>query len=146
MRARLRIAAFRDRAEVTLLLNEFGDEASPAGLMRGAKAGAGGTVIVKSGVHTESGTVVISAPVSIIGETGAVIESGTSPSTTYPLAIVAVLDIKNTHDVKVRGISLGPQGGGTSNCTMLIESSPVVQILNNNVTEFQFGVWVEHGG
>jgi hypothetical protein len=72
-------------------------------------------------------------------------ESGTSPSTTYPLAIVAVLDIKNTHDVKVRGISFRPQGGGTSNCTMLIESLPGVQILNNNVTEFQFGVWVEHG-
>jgi hypothetical protein len=47
LRARLRIAAFRDRAEVILLLNEFGDEASPAGLIRGAETGVAVKVLVE---------------------------------------------------------------------------------------------------
>jgi hypothetical protein len=108
-------------------------------------AGPGGRVIVQSGLHTESGTVVVSIPVSIFGEPGAIIESGTSPGAIYPIQIDAVIHIKNTHDVNVRGITFRPLTGGTGNTAVLIEHSSRVDVIGNVTSEFQFGVIVDYG-
>ncbi len=43
------------------------------------EAGHGGTVIVESGLHEESGGVTVEFPVSIIGEPGAIIRVTTEP-------------------------------------------------------------------
>jgi hypothetical protein len=110
-----------------------------------ASVGSGGTVILKNGLHTESGTVNIGVPVSIIGEAGAVIVNNNAPSVNYPLPIVPVLHIRNTRDVKVEGIWLRPRANGTANCAILIQNSPRVQISNNRITDFQFGIVVQHG-
>jgi len=42
------------------------------------KAGPGGTVLVLPGIHYESGTVTITAPVSILGRGEAIIETATT--------------------------------------------------------------------
>lgn len=110
-----------------------------------ASAGPGGTVIVKSGLHTESGTVLVTQPVSIIGEPDAIIESGTSPGANYPIEIDAIVHVKGTHDVDVRGLDFRPPAGGTANCAVLIEHSPHVQVIDNAITDFQFGVIVDWG-
>ncbi len=110
-----------------------------------ADAGEGGKVIVKSGIHTESGRVVVNIPVAIVGEQGAIIESGISPSASYPLSVRAVVHIKNTREVTVRGIWFRPPAGGTANCAVIIENSHEVRIADNKITQFQFGVFVQHG-
>jgi Right handed beta helix region len=109
-----------------------------------ASVGSGGKVIVKSGVHTESATVNIAKPVSISGEPGAVIENNIAPSVNYPLPIVPLLDIKNTRGVTVREIWFRPSAGGTANCTVVIENSRGVQFVGNKITDFQFGVILQH--
>ena len=110
-----------------------------------ASAGAGGTVLVKRGMHSESGTVLVNIPVSIVGEKGAVIKSGTSPSLgAYPLTIQPVLHIQNASDVKVQRISFLPSAV-TANCAVLIDNSPRTKILENEINGFQFGVFSQSG-
>ncbi len=118
-----------------------------------AAAGAGGTVIVKAGLHVESGSVLVTQPVSILGESGAVLVCGTSASpglspfdaTLTPVEIRATLNVKGTHDVTVRGLQFRPPAGQTANCAVLIEDAPRVRVAGNSITEFQFGVVVQRG-
>jgi parallel beta-helix repeat protein len=108
-----------------------------------ASAGPDGTVLVKAGAHTESGTVVISVPVNIIGEPDAVIKCGTSPGGTVPIPVIATLDIQNTKNVLVQGLQFQPSGAA-ANCAVLIENSSGVQVLDNTITGFEFGVVLQY--
>ncbi len=106
-------------------------------------AGANGTVIVKAGVHKESGTVTINFPVTIAGEPGAVLASGTSSTGTSPIPVIPTLDIHNTTGVLVQGLSFQPWGSA-ANCAVLIENSADVRVLDNSINGFEFGIVLQY--
>jgi parallel beta-helix repeat protein len=108
-----------------------------------ASAGANGTVIVKTGTHTESGTVLIGNPINIIGEPGSILQCGTSPSPPFPITVIATLDIQNTENVLVRGLQFEPLGA-SANCAVLIERSLGVRVLDNTITGFELGVVLQY--
>jgi len=122
----------------------------PAGSIDGlaaaiGNAGTGGTVILKSGLHTESGTVTVGFRVNIIGEPGAILETSTSPDPDYPITIEAAIHLKNAAHAKVEGIWFRPPASATGSCAVVIEDSPHSQVLHNRVSDYQFGVLVHHG-
>jgi nitrous oxidase accessory protein NosD len=124
----------------------------PAGSVNGlaaaiAQAGSGGTVIVKSGLHKEAGTVVVTLPVTITGEAGAVLESVTSPGfpSAFPITITAALHFKGAAGATVRGLWFQPPVGTVGNCAVILEDSPGAQVLNNRMTQLQYGVVVQRG-
>jgi parallel beta-helix repeat protein len=110
-----------------------------------AAAGPGGTVIVKAGLHTESGTVTISSSVTILGEPGAVVESATSPGATYPLSVEAALHVLGTSDVTIQSLVIRPPAGTDGGTGILIEGSSDVVVASNTINAFQFGILVQHG-
>ncbi|MBI2925060.1 MAG: right-handed parallel beta-helix repeat-containing protein [Verrucomicrobia bacterium] len=121
----------------------------PAGSVNGlaaaiASAGPGGTVIVKSGLHTESSTVTVGFGVNLIGEPGAILESSTSPDPDFPITIEAALHLKNAPHAKVEGIWFRPSAGTIGSCAVVIEDSPHARVVHNRVSDYQFGVLVHH--
>jgi parallel beta-helix repeat protein len=122
----------------------------PAGSVNGlaaaiAQAGSGGTVILKGGLHKEAGPVVVTVPVTITGEPGAVLESVTSPGfpSTFPITMTAALHLKGAPGATVSGIWFQPPAGTVGNCAVLVEDSPGAQVLNNRMTQLQYGVVVQ---
>lgn len=109
-----------------------------------AAAGPGGTVIVQRGVHMESGTVEITAPVTILGKRGAIIKSDTTPDPDYPIVAEPALHIHDTWDVTVKGLDLRPVGPA-GNTAIVIENTRGVLIAGNTITDYQFGLFNEHG-
>jgi parallel beta-helix repeat protein len=124
----------------------------PAGSVNGlaaaiAKAGSGGTVILKGGLHKESGPVVITAPVNITGEAGAILQSVTSPGyppNAFPVTITGALQFKGAPGSIVRGVWFQPPGGTVGSCAVTLEDSPGAQVLNNRITQLQYGVFAQH--
>jgi nitrous oxidase accessory protein NosD len=141
--------AFLSLALPTLLANGSSTPVTvPAGSVNElaaaiAAAGGGGTVVVASGPHTETGTVLVSNPVSIIGQPGAIIETESAPSPAYPLAITPLLHIQNTSGVTVQGVWFRPPSGGAANTAVLVENAPHAEIAENRITDFQFGVIIQ---
>jgi parallel beta-helix repeat protein len=103
-------------------------------------AGPRGTVIVEAGTYTES-SVMITEPVTILGEEGAVIEFDSEAAITTPRLIDAGFHIKNTRQVTIRGLEI--RDNDTGSTAILIEGSEHVSIEDNQITDFQFGVLVE---
>jgi len=108
-----------------------------------ASAGPGGTVIVKSGLHSESQSVTVGFRVNILGEPGAILRTTTSPDPDFPITIEAAIHLRNAPHAKVQGIWFRPPPGATGSCAVVVEDSPHAQVLNNRVTDYQFGVLVQ---
>lgn len=108
-----------------------------------AEAGSGGTVLVKAGEHYESGTVLISHPVRIIGEAGAVIHSGTRHIYTVG-AVQPALHVLDTRGVLIYGLDLRADSelGGTA---ILIQNAPQTTVAYNKLKDFGFGIVNQHG-
>ncbi|MCB0283589.1 MAG: hypothetical protein KDF60_13475, partial [Calditrichaeota bacterium] len=107
------------------------------------KAGTGGTVLVKAGLHKESGTVTISQQVTILGEHGAVFEIDTQPETVTGKVDPAI-HILNTRKVVLWGIEINPVAvsGGTA---ILIQDAPQCILAKNTLNGHQYGVILENG-
>lgn len=110
------------------------------------QAGYGGTVIVASGDHWESGTLTISTPVRLKGEDGARIYFNVAePGSVFPFNILNVLDpaiyIKRTYPVWIENLSIRPTSGKGST-GIFVERGLRTRIKNNDITNFQFGVWL----
>ncbi len=110
-----------------------------------AAAGRNGTVILAAGTHTENGTVLVTNPVSIVGEAGAVLESGDAPSPTAPEAISGAFHVKGTSNVSISGLTIQGPGGATLGTGVLIENSSHVLVKDNVMTNVQFGVIIHRG-
>ena len=108
-------------------------------------AGRGGTVILQAGVHTESSPILITRPVTLAGEPGAVLEAGGAPSVDYPLLVLPVIHIKNTAMVAIQGIRFRPPAGADGNTAILIEDSNSVVVAGNTIDDFQFGILNQRG-
>jgi nitrous oxidase accessory protein NosD len=102
-------------------------------------AGTNGTVVLKSGLHTESGMVEIAHTVTLAGETGAVLESDTHPSLTADDAVDPALWVHGAANVVIRGIEMRPAGaiGGTG---ILLHNAPNASVFGNNIHDVQNGV------
>jgi hypothetical protein len=117
----------------------------PAGSVDGlaaaiAAAGNNGMVIVKSGLHTESGMVTVIHKVRIIGEPGAVIVFGISPG---PGAVLLpAIWVLNANHVTIWGLEIRPVGaaGGTA---ILLENSSHATVANNVLRDQEVGVFVQ---
>jgi len=104
-----------------------------------AQAGDAGTVILESGVHTESGTVEVNRSTTIAGWPGAVLVS-----TSDPLAnpVQPALWVHGAANVVVRGLEIKPSGP-VGNMGILLQNAPNASVLMNNVHDFVYGVIVE---
>ena len=103
-----------------------------------ATVGPHGTVVVEAGVYSES-SVMITNPVTIVGEAGAVIEFDSNVSATHD--IDPGFHIKDTRNVRIQGLEIRDNDTGSS--AVLIEGSEHVTIQDNRISGFQYGVLVE---
>lgn len=114
----------------------------PAGSIDGlAKAiqevGPYGTVLVKSGMHFEAGTVTITFPVNIIGEYGAVIQSTTTPSIEFPYTMDPALYLDHADRVQVQGLQFVPDPAtGQGGTAILVSNSDRVFIKDNDFLNY----------
>jgi hypothetical protein len=108
-------------------------------------AGPGGTVLLQPGVHSESGTVEVMIPVTLLGKRGAVLESVTDLATSLPVVVDAALHIRNTTGVTVKGLEIRPPEGEDGTTAVLIEDATNVLIEGNLIHGFMHGVMIQGG-
>lgn len=124
-----------DRANVTL----------PAGSNNGlaaaiAAAGPGGKVTVASGNHYESGTVEITFPVKIVGQSGAVFHwSGLNAPIVAPTVQLDPALHVRADDVTIKDLEIDPGANGAVNA-ILLEDAHNAKIQNNTMHHFQFAI------
>lgn len=106
------------------------------------QAGPGGTVLVESGDHFESGTVLIEHQVSIIGEEGARLVFETDPLEVLGF-IEPALHFKDAPRSRVRGLimDVGTEVGGAA---IVLEDSDRTFISRNVISDYQFGILVQN--
>lgn len=103
----------------------------------------GGVIYLKSGVHTENGTVTIGKSVKIVGEAGAIlkIRSAISPvdTATGTIPLHAALHILNAPGTLIQDIAIQPleASGGTA---ILMENSSQSAVIHSNISAHQFGI------
>jgi nitrous oxidase accessory protein NosD len=107
-----------------------------------AAAGVNGTVVLKSGVHTESGTVEISQKVTLAGETGAVLESATSPVLAPGQMVQPALWVHGASGVVIRDIEMRP-ASAIGGCGVLLDGADQASVFANNIHDIEYGVIVE---
>jgi nitrous oxidase accessory protein NosD len=109
-----------------------------------AAAGTNGTVVLKSGLHTESGMVEISHTVTLAGEVGAVLESATSPSLTADDPVEPALWVHGAANVVIRDIEFRP-AAAIGGCGILLHHAPNASVFGNNIHDVELGILVEDG-
>ncbi|MBZ0269493.1 right-handed parallel beta-helix repeat-containing protein [bacterium] len=106
-----------------------------------AAAGPHGTVILRPGLHSESGTVTVPYPLTLAGLPGATLQVDTAP---LPPAsqVEPALYVHGAAGSIVLGLEIVPAGsvGGTA---ILAEDSPGVVIAHNTLREHQYGILLE---
>ncbi|WP_020567244.1 right-handed parallel beta-helix repeat-containing protein [Neolewinella persica] len=107
-----------------------------------AQAGRGGTVVLESGVHTESATVLIPHQLKLIGQAGAVLEVTTGLHNFATTSLDPAIHVLNAPRTYITGIEIRPTGvaGGVG---ILVEDSPRTYLRENRIDQFQFGVLLE---
>ena len=103
------------------------------------QAGSGGTVVLESGLHTESAAVVITQRVKITGEPGAIVEFDTKDGKGFPFVADPGFHILNAHQVVIENLTIRDedQSGGTA---IMIEGSHQTRIRNNVIEYFELGI------
>ncbi len=106
-----------------------------------AAAPAGGTIILATGDHTESGMVTVNKSVRIIGQRGARLIVATQ-SIPPGIPLQAALYLNGAPGATVSGLEIVPAGeiGGAA---FLVFNSPGARVFRNTILEYQFGVIVE---
>lgn len=105
-----------------------------------AEAGANGKIILKSGVHHESSTVLVDQSVKIKGESGAVLMVDTDDTQAGPpFAVSPALHIKGARNVHIEGVEIRPIGDA-GHTAVLLEDARNARISSNAIYDFQIGV------
>jgi hypothetical protein len=151
--ARIRgIAASGDRGLRVIIAAASGGGHSavvvPAGsvdALAAAIAGAGpnGKVVLAAGTHTEHSTVTISSRVTIVGENGAVLESGVTPSNEIPTIIRPALYVHGAEGATIWNLTMKPIGAVGGNA-ILLEDAPRTTVGYNSITQFQYSVLLQN--
>lgn len=110
-----------------------------------ASAGPNGKVILESGNHWESGTVVITQKVTLEGADGAKLYVDVAaPGSAFPFPTVNVLDpailIKDCNLVWIKNLDIRPQSAKGST-GIFLEKGRLARIEDCTVKGFQFGIW-----
>lgn len=134
---------------VSVLSAQASDVVVPAGSVDGltaaiAEAGPGGNVVLAAGLHKISGTVMVNIPVSIVGEKGAILESG---NLTDDEGVKAALHILGADRTRIANLIIqNPADANVAaNAGIVIESASDVQIVDNQIRGHTNGVLVEYG-
>lgn len=111
-----------------------------------AEAGAGGTVVLAGGAHTETGPVMINQRVKIIGEENAALLFPNAPSPMgIPLDVVPSLYIKDANRVWLEGFSISTGTAQAGRIAVLVQNSPNTRIEGMNISGFQHGILIDGG-
>lgn len=105
-----------------------------------AATGPGGTVLVKTGEHRESGTVTITHPVTILGEASANLVFDTKPQ---PPKVIPALHLLNAPNVTIWGLKIRAKED-VGNTAILVENSPHAAIGRNTIIEYQYSVLLQN--
>lgn len=102
----------------------------------------GGTIVLASGLHTESATVMINKKIRIVGEPGAVLEVSTAPVEVVGFVQPAI-HVKGVGGVSISRVSLQSVNaiGGTG---ILVEDAPRTVLAGNTIAGYQYGVIIEN--
>lgn len=109
------------------------------------QAGPGGTVLLRAGMHTESGTVEIRKRVNIVGESGAVLEVNTGSWPDLRDYVEPALHVRNASKVIIWKVDIRPPEGQDGGVAILVESSPQTVIGKTGLYDHQFGIIVQGG-
>ncbi len=109
------------------------------------EAGWGGKVIVESGEHWESETVVIDHTVRIIGQDGAKVYFNTIAASAkneqgYVLT-EAGFHVKNANHVWIKGLEIYPQQS-TGSMAIWLEGGRMARIEGNKISAFKYAIWL----
>jgi parallel beta-helix repeat protein len=105
------------------------------------EAGPGGTVIVKSGDHMETGLVSINHPIRILGENGATITLTNPTITEFPTIFSGGLHLNNAAKSWIKNIDFVASSSGAGSA-ILVEESDRTVIMNNSFTNIQYAITV----
>jgi hypothetical protein len=106
-----------------------------------AAAGPNGRVVLKSGPHYETQTVVIAQRVRLEGEPGAVLYSSAAAAdlTTTPISILPAIHVLGADRTRITGLDIRP-AAGEGNSAILVEDASAVRIHSLTIQDFSFGV------
>lgn len=112
-----------------------------------AEAGAGGTVVLASGVHTENAAVLVEQRVKIEGETGAILHFPNSPEPVVlpSTELLPAIHVRNASRAWLKGftIATGTEKGGRLG--VIIEDAPRTRLEGLQVVGFQYGIFLDGG-
>jgi predicted small secreted protein len=103
-------------------------------------AGRGGVVVLKAGSHTESATIPVDMPVTILGEKGAQLISSAGE---FDITMIPVFWVRADR-VSITGLDMS-SASGDGNVAVLIHGADDVLVFNNRMTGFQASIVVERG-
>jgi nitrogen fixation protein len=108
-------------------------------------AGWGGKVVLRSGDHWESETVMIKHTVRIIGENGAKLYLNTLPADATDgdgqILTEPGIHVKNANLVRIENIEFLPTGPSGS-MALFLEGGRIARIQGNKFTNFKYPVWL----
>lgn len=112
------------------------------------QAGPWGRVVVKAGMHVENSTVTITHPVRLIGEKGAVIESGIAGvdfAGGFPFVYPAAIFVNGADFVQIRNLELTTaSAGGVVGIGIAVLNADRVYLRDNTTTDFASGAWSQN--
>ena len=109
------------------------------------EAGPGGTVLLRSGVHTESGTVEVRHRVNVVGESGAVLEVNTGSWPDQRAYVEPALYVRNTSRVVIWRVDIRPPAAQVGGAAILVENAPQTIIGKTGLYDHQFGIIIQKG-
>ena len=109
-----------------------------------AEVGPGGEVVLQTGLHEESNTVLVDISVSIVGEDGAILESSNSSTDE---GVKAALHIRGADGTRIENLVIQTPADANvaTNAGIVIENASNVQIVYNQIRGHTNGVLIEHG-
>ena len=108
-----------------------------------ASAGPSGTVILATGLHTEHSMVTITRKVSIVGQNGAVLESGVAPTSAVPSVVDPALYVHGVGGVTIWNLTMKPIGS-IAGTAILLEDAPRTTVAWNSISGFQLSVLLQN--
>jgi parallel beta-helix repeat protein len=106
----------------------------------------GGVIYLKSGIHTETQTIIITKPVIIIGEAGSVlkVQSVLKPldPITKKFTLSPALHVLNAPNTAFLDLDIQPIAGDGATA-ILFENSGQSAVIRTKLTNFQFGIFLE---
>jgi hypothetical protein len=101
-------------------------------------AGPNGTVLLESGLHTESGAVTLTEPVRVSGESGAVVEFDTEGQD-FPFEGTPAFHVLQANNVVIENLTIrdSDNSGGIA---VLLQESDRCRVQDNDIAGFELGV------